>query len=479
MKKVISEGKTNDDFDLCFYASDEWGDKANSTSRLLISNYQAINNLIDNGFDIHQLGIVKVDEKMLNSFFSYDLIVVNQTARKSSHEMTAKIIDFIDREQIFDRVIFGTEVTWYAELNKGSYTQEQVDLVYKKATLLRHTAKTDRPIYANNSKNNIIEFEIGLDTDLVRPKKLINERNLITFVCAPEGRATKNNELVDEIIDEIHNYAELEKYEICKVSPPYRTADLWSIYDNTKYLIFTSQGETFSYVLNDAKSKGVITLYPEHMYNNNVAGYYTVVSYPQSGIHYKTINELVEKILKVESKPSIAVQESAFSREFVVNNFSIKSIGENWKKLILQKPLNIFKCYVFSSDYDEFKTAEDFNVFLNREGIGFVIVVKDDLNVTPCFDSLSYFDAMQEVVYHKYLYNVCAESSVRKYISLDPESKFYKFSKNGDIVDKIDREKVVQFLNLFKRINKINVFVSHKRTAVFFLNEYSIELCSV
>ncbi|WP_346351647.1 hypothetical protein N2M06_03850 [Oceanimonas sp. AH20CE76] len=475
MKKALEENIKMEDFNLSFYGSDEWGDKANSTSRLLITNFQAIEKLKTKGFNIEQVAVTKINNTILDKLKNYDLVIVNQTANNKSHEITSELIDYIKKERLYDKFIFGTEVTWFAELAKGRYTEEQLDAIYTKCTLLRHTAKTDRPIYAKNKKNNIIEFEIGLDTNLVKSEKKITERNSITFVCAPPGRVTKNNELVDEIIGKIISSEKLNHLKVKKVTPPYRTSQLWSIYDNTRYLIFTSNGETFSYVLNDAKSKGVVTLYPEHMFENNISGEYTVVSYPESGVHYKTTDELINKIIELEKNKESLKLESYHSRDFVVKNFSIEKISENWERLITGRPINTKKCYLLDSSLESFGSKSEFQRFIMKNDIHSVIIIEDKNNLSPEFDALSYYDKLNGILYHRYIYNING-GTLRKFVKLDDKSKMYKYTSNGDIVEKEKKEHVINFLRLYKRIHKVDKFILNETLNKKFKDELSIDL---
>jgi hypothetical protein len=463
-----------------YYSSEEWGTKANSTERLLITNFQAISCLIEKGFMIDQLCVSEKEIGILEKILDYDLIVINQTAGKKQHAITSKIIDFAIEKSISEKIVFGTEVTWFLEASKGTYRQDQIDFVYSKSRLLRHTAKTDRPIYANNiCSENIIEFEIGLDCDLIKPISCITQRNLVTFVCAPPGRVTKNNALIEQIELKIKSCDALNYLEICKVIPPYRSTDLWQIYEKTKYLIFTSDGETFSYVLNDAKAKGCITFFPDHMYDNNISGKFTVVSYPDSGIRYFSVGDLVEKLMHFEFDHKAALRESNISREYVVNNFSVQKIKRNWERLFLGKNLNENVCYIYNSDFEEFESRQGFVKYLNKHNIRFVMVVKDEKSVIPEFLSFSFYDSFNDIIYHRYLYKMHGNGNLSRNVALDPESKIYKYSMDGQSILKENEIEVRQFFKLFKRINKIRSFVAKLEVCKNFNSKLNIDFnCS-
>lgn len=476
LKKLIEDGLIENDLTLDFYESDRWHDRGNSTERLIITNYQAISKIEIQNVTIEQIAIINLKDFFLKRVLEFDLVFFNQFANNKSHEITADFIDFCDKNKLDKKVIFGTEVTWFNELNRGKYNFDQVKYVYEKARLLRHTAKTDRYIYINNMPNNIIEFEIGLDADLVASNKSIVERDCIVFVLGPEDRGVKNNSLIDEIISSINSSFLGDKYRICKVIPPYLTPDLWSIYDNAKYLIFTSNSETFSYVLNDAKSKGVITFFPEHMYYNTIGSSFSVNSYPESGIRYRSVSNLMEKIERLDCDISAQIIESKKSRNLVESSFSVKKISDNYKKIIEGISLRVNNCYVYSSHYDSFNDYSDFVSFCLEGNIKYVVIFDNDKNIFPSFDSISYYDSLNDIVIHWSCFYFDLSGNKKKKISYCMDSGFYTYAEDGGLIDFDICDGLICFFRLFLRINKIRKINSSKGLRLFILREFNLDL---
>lgn len=353
--KLLREGKPiNCDMD--FFASKTWPKTPNSTARLNLVNYQAIQ-LVQKQLDI-EIDVVEAQQTDLsfqNLLQNYDTIVFNQIASPRSHKLLDEFTTYCIENGYNSsnkNIIFGTEVTFFGELKKGTFNQEQIDFIYKECVLLRHTARTDAPIYADQGclKARIVEFEIGIDSNIVRPIQPPKSRKKITFVAAPEGRVTKNNGEIEEIIHALKREKLDEDYDITVVAPPYSALELWEILDETAFFIFTSNGETFSYVLNDAKCKGAISFYKQHMYCFAVGSRFALDAYPELGIKYYDLEEVVSQIKQIGSNSEQFTDLLEQSRLQATNRFSVETVAANWAKLLEGKSLSDSLAVVFAED---------------------------------------------------------------------------------------------------------------------------------
>lgn len=327
-------------FDEAFFASEIWPDRPNSTQRLNLVNYQAFRSLrekIDLDIKFH----LDLPTAVSQLFDNYSIVVVMQAPNEKSKASVNKILESIEGRPTRARVIFGTEVSWFADLERGNFTRDHIKAVYARHTLLRHTARTDVRAYRDEDLDNAViqEFEIGIDCDLIKPRASISERNRILFVKAPEGRSTKNNAAVEQIISELEKIPALDPLKLTVLEPPYSTLDYWRLLQQSRYLVFTSAGETFSYVLNDAKAAGVIGFFPARMYENR-SGAVVVDSYPNMPGRYASIPQLIETILELELDHSRLERKGVEQRRYVLQNFSVPKIAENWLNLFQDKPLN-------------------------------------------------------------------------------------------------------------------------------------------
>lgn len=450
MKNILNdEGVV---FDNDFFSSERWPSKPNSTSRLSIANFQAMSYL-EGEFDIVNKFISTVDDEFLESFDLYDKIIFNQVASVASHDCIRRIIDYCIDKSISNKLIFGTEVTWFSELKKDVFDKKHLDFIYYHCTLLRHTAKTDREVYLKDFlPPKIVEFELGVDTDVLKPKNDISVRKYITFVLGPEGRVTKNNDLIFSIIEELKLSDVLKNLEVKVVSPPYSSVELWDIFDDSVFFVFTSNSETFSYVLNDAKAKGVITLYPSHMYCNFIGRQFCVQSYPESSLRYTDVQHAIDLMEGVYSFPDSLRKNSELSRDFVLNNFSITALMNNWRAIFRDESLNNNKAYLLSSSGDDFKTYEDLTKFCADEGFRYVITYNNNLDIIPEFHDFSYYDSESDIVILKFLYTK-VEDEIFRIVDFNMVSPCY-----GVVVEakKESFDEVYRFFSLLKRINKID-----------------------
>lgn len=327
-------------FDEEFFASDLWPDRPNSTQRLNLANYQAFLQL-PSDISVEIMFHLDLPSEASRLFDKYNVVIILQAPNSKSKATILKILTELQHRPTKARVVFGTEMTWFKELDQGHFTNDHIREIYTQHTLLRHTARTDIRAYSNSDFDNstIQEFELGLDTEVVAPKTSISERDHILFVKAPEGRSTKNNEAIYEIRRKIEEDLTLNHLNITVLAPPYSTTEYWDLLQRTRYLIFTSNGETFSYVLNDAKAAGTIAFFPDHMYENR-SGNVIVDNYPGMPGRYMDVDDLLAQLRELETDSSFRAAHSKLGREYVEELFSLQSLTQNWSKIIRDESLN-------------------------------------------------------------------------------------------------------------------------------------------
>ncbi|VXA94935.1 conserved hypothetical protein [Luteimonas sp. 9C] len=345
MRKIL---RLNARFDRDFFASDLWVRGPNSTSRLNLANYLAFLHL-KKAFDIEFIWAESFSTELEEKLRWADLVVINQVPRKSSIAFLNEFARWARENELLAKVIFGTELTWFKELKVEAIDRETLDFAYFENVLLRHTARTDRELYADDAghRARLQEFELGIDTEVVKCETPATERKYITFVRAPDGRVTKNNDAIDRIRALVQASDALKSYEIVEMAPPYSTVEYWDVMSNSAFFVFTSNGETFSYCLNDAKALGVISFYPEHMYYSAVGNGYAVESYPWSGIKFKNDEQLLAMMERLALDPDAMMVESARSRQVVIENFSVARLVEKWRALLTGKALCTETLYLF------------------------------------------------------------------------------------------------------------------------------------
>ncbi|MCT8498561.1 glycosyltransferase [Chromohalobacter canadensis] len=191
-------------FDLSFYESPMWPSRPNSTSRLGIANLQSLIKLKDD-FSIFCYYAESFDDVIREAISIYDYVVINQNPSQKTFSFINDLLDYQDMLSTKAEIIFGTEVTWFNEEKKGNFSRDRIESIYSNHLLLRHTPKTDREIYSDSSlcsKAKVLEFNLGIDTSVVKPAGN-KERKYITFVKAPEGRKTKNNDFIYDVIQRV------------------------------------------------------------------------------------------------------------------------------------------------------------------------------------------------------------------------------------------------------------------------------------
>lgn len=327
-------------FDEAFFASKIWPARANSTSRLTLVNYEAIRRLQRESGNGPEIVVVSGNDWSPAATLAsdFDTIVVNQIASLQSHKWLQSFVDLCRSAETHKtkNIIFGTEVSFEAELRKQTFTPDQVDYIYRSCLLLRHTARTDKSVYRNGDalKTQILEFEIGLDHETIRYGLPPAQRRFITFVAAPEGRVTKDNGFIDLMVSRIAASPLREQFEVRVLRPPYSTADYWELMRNTAFFIFTSNGETFSYVLNDAKACGAIALFKEHLYYTAVGAAFAVSHYPELSFRYQDADDALGLMVQIAGAPERMDALSRQSRTEAVCLFGLDRIHANWKRLL-------------------------------------------------------------------------------------------------------------------------------------------------
>ena len=321
-----------------FYASDLWTAKANSTDRLTVTNYQALHRMAGN----HDLELVRSDEalkELPDLLDDFDNVVVNLVASPRAISFLKELSASPAYEDRRARLIFGTEMTPFSEVAKGNLTQREIAMLYFENTILRHTGRTDAPIYSGGQspRAHIVEFPLGVDTDLLHPDDSCDKK-FITMVKAPRGRLTKNNEGVDEIAALIKAYRNYPGLEVKIVEPPYTSRELWDIFRESAYLIFTSRGETFSYVANDAMAHGVVSFIRSEMFTTRTPAF-SADSYLGHGTRYRSNRELLRALDSFVLSPEQWLAESLAARESVVRRFSVDSVARAWSSILSREPL--------------------------------------------------------------------------------------------------------------------------------------------
>lgn len=340
---VLLEALTADPaepFDCNFYKSDRWPTRGNSTFRLDIVNYLALAR-IDNHVDIEWVCDRDLPREVLDFFNSYDVVVIHQIRTPRAVSSLRRILAQLMTGRPEAQIIFGTELSWYNELRNGALTREELRYVFTKCTVLRHTAKTEMAAYRTHTFDDIRvqEFEIGIDTDVVRNRRPWMRRHGVLFVPAPAGRVTKNNDAIDRVRDALGASPVLRRLPVAVLKPPYSSADYWRLASRARYVVSTSRGETFSYVVNDAKACGAIAFFPASMFAND-ARPFVLDSYPDQGVRYGSVADLVSKLENFERSASLRRRASRAARREVVSRFSVDVIADNWRRVLLGEALN-------------------------------------------------------------------------------------------------------------------------------------------
>ena len=312
-----------------YYTSPQFLARPNSTLRLNLVNFTALRK-IARTYPVEMFHYSEVYGE-IDALDGFEQIVVNTVA-------SAKVISFLERLLSWassrapaPEIIIGTEYSWGNRVKSGDISPTFFDHLYRNHLILRHTARTDGRVYEDESFDGarIQEFELGIHQDALPAPDPIIDRKGILLVAAPEGRVTKNNEEIYET-EKILSEADLgAEHDIRVIRPPYTAAEYWDALCSTRYLIFTSRGETFSYVLNDALSMGVIAFRKPELFASRTSRF-GVDSYWGLGLRYRRPQDLPERIralsqdvdaLRAESFRSSAMSKRLFSEEAVLGNW--------------------------------------------------------------------------------------------------------------------------------------------------------------
>ncbi len=433
-----------------FYKSKHWPARANSTARLNISNYQALE-LLSEQYEITHYFCTEFSDSLKNALNECDYVIIHQNASKKTFSILAELMAFFENNKINARLIFGTEGTW--STTKDFLTDDNIHDIYFNHTLLRHTAKTDRELYSspNCITSKVEEFELGIDTELLSFGKPLHDRKYITFVKAPEGRATKNNDAIDHILEELKTTDLMDRFEIQVLVPPYSSEEYWNIMSQTMFFIFVSNGETFSYCLNDAKALGAITLFPNHMYSTKIGARFVVDNYPKSGIRYTTNADLVKKISDLSSNKEKLKFHSEASRNHTIDNFSIEQVSQNWKSILSGRNYRKNKMYIFS---DKQKLNEVIS-FCKKNDFDYAMSYRNTSIVSWMDESFNHHDEISDIVFVKDYLTLTETGLNRSFIATD--NSFF-FSVGADVRGE-KLEETISFFNLLSRIHKIGDIV--------------------
>lgn len=434
-----------------------WQSKPNSTARLTLANVRAIKTL-QSSFDIEFIVEIVLTDQVKETLSAFDLIIMNTVASAKSIAFTAELLDWKREGGFQGKIVVGTEATWSAALKKGEVTQEQYNQIYFGDGLLRHTARTDREIYSQSSCTQaaIQEFEIGIDEDLFKESVRSSERSLITVVRAPEGRTTKNNAGIDAFLAEAEEAGLLERYEVCELQPPYTVRDYWDALGRSSYLIFTSMGETFSYALNDAKALGVVTFLPQQMYYTTVGRRFAVDTYPELGIKYSNVDEVVQKIQEIDGTRLLWDEYSRSSEEVIHRKFSLPAITTNWAALFSNKSLNTKSLFVCAPG--EFENGSALGESAAQLHCNYAMEIYSP-SWTGDLDSLTRTCPQTGVMELRFYLKQLQDGSLRRLIDIEEGRVSLSVQKS---VSKEDLEQTLQFLQLVVRTYKIDKIVYSK-----------------
>lgn len=347
LRKILALSEP-ESFKAPFYHSSNVASRPNSTMRLSVVNVLAWREL---GADFMFCDDIEDLKSLLGR---YDTVVVHAIASARVHAFMPILVEAVNElESAVPRIVFGTESSWFNELKKGTVSTEAIDLVYKRSLLLRHTARTDRPVYTDDGFESarIQEFELGIDTDVVHATTPIADRTKVLFVAAPEGRTTKNNEEIEEIVAALRS-APVEGLDVEVLAPPYSSTEYWDLLEQTRFLVFTSVGETFSYVLNDANAMGVVTLRRPELFRSATTRL-AVDSYPDVGVRYRDAEHAVELLRRLSLDCDGLERLSTHARAVVASRFSHERVLRNWTCLIGGENMNTERLLIADADaYD-------------------------------------------------------------------------------------------------------------------------------
>lgn len=459
-RKLIKSNEIDTNF-LELVRKAPWGSRPNSTTRLTLANLKAIQSLNDE-FEIKFFAEDQFSEDLASELGQYDVIVVNSIASIPSIRFTVDLLTHRRSQNEYPKIIVGTEATWAAQIANGNITEEEYDLIYFGDCLLRHTARTDREIYTRPDVHEaaIQEFELGIDQDLFEETTELDKRKTITFVKAPEGRKTKNNESIAQILAMLQSDDRFNEFSINVVEPPYAITDYWEILGKSSYLIFTSLGETFSYALNDAKALGVVTFLPRQMYYSTIGRRFAVDGYPEIGYKYDQFEEITSKILEIEKEPGRWERESQKSKEVSIDRFGLDAVTRNWRSLFSGENLNSNSLYLVSAE-DELQFDEIVKA-AKQHSCEFAMSIHNH-GVDQMMGRLSAKDFQNNVTMLAYYLSMGKEGLLRHIDIVDG----FVLANNSIPVSREDMAQTESFLQLICRTNKIGRIVATNGAAEY------------
>lgn len=444
------------DFDWKFFDSGIFKAVPNSTTRLHISNIMALR-LLSPEVELKLWTGFELDDELVDALNSYDYVVFNQIAAVRSFELLSKFLTHLKNSEYSAQVIFGTEGTLFKVREDGYLDDAQLKALYCDHVLLRHTARTDRQVYATEefTSARIQEFELAIDIDTVNvPSSGIRseERDAILLVRAPEGRKTKNNEDIDRFKALVAEDPALSSLNVEVLAPPYTSTDYWRLISRCRYLVFTSRRETFSYVFNDARAAGVISFMPAQMYSNVIGRRFSVDSYPELGERYETLADVLDKVKTYENDAQLRTNASERAREQTRRYFSIETVADNWRKLFFGENMNDNSLYLFDSGTNEKSWRQ---IVEDAKGLGAKFVMSYR-NKHSRFHADSYMSNYDEDSGLTLVKDFLIEDAGSLYRSLTLDANKAPSFGCGLEITNVSLAEQVDFLRLVCRVNKIS-----------------------
>lgn len=325
--------------------------RPNSTLRLNAMNFAAWQNLAkDMSVSLLPFDAVQRD---FDQLLSYDTIVLNTVAADRTIEFMKYFSQWWEERSPGIRLVFGTEFSWLNQVKAGRMARNLAEFPYRNGVLLRHTARTDREIYRDTTflDAKIQEFPLGVDLAALygvdgEAKNVIRDK--ILFVAGPEGRLTKNNDEIYAIETLIKHSKILKDLKVVVLKPPYRPTDYWDLLKTTKYMIFTSLGETFSYVFHDALALGVVCLRKPGLFATGLPRY-GADSYPDVGVRYLNPEHAINELERLHVDESLTLAESRRSIDYVKSNHSLTALSSRWKKLLIGEDFSVNSVLIVGS----------------------------------------------------------------------------------------------------------------------------------
>lgn len=158
----------------------------------------------------------------------------------------------------------------------------------------------------------------GIDTDNLVP---FDKQKKYVLWAGDKKRYAKGFPMWEEILE---NVTLPSGFEFLTLSD-YNVEDYWKILDETKILVNTSLYESFCAAMFEAKSKGIPSIYRKNLHNGRHLDGKIQVDYNWQSYGI-AINDLLlnEELWRVE-----AIE----SREYTVNNFSLKKMAESYSRI--------------------------------------------------------------------------------------------------------------------------------------------------